>query len=320
MEFPLFTLSTKPDMAPREYTKGNKWVKLSPSAHGLATVHDRDVLIYAISQCMAAIKQGQKITSKKLRFHAVDLLTVTNRKTSGEGYKLLQAAFRRLQGTQIETNITTGGEETWKIFSFIDDAQIVRKTRDGRMQEIEVTLSDWIFNAINENGGDILTLHRHYFRLRKPLERRLYEIARKHCGTRNKKWRFSFKELHDRTGSTSTPREFKRMLLAILENSSHIPDYTFSRDGENVLITPKADFQEAYSIQKKPSAIDKITISDMTHAQVKKLAKGWDTRHIEDQWRSMLDGKRTVPDNPEGSFTNYVKWFVKENGASPRFQ
>ncbi|MCA9184408.1 MAG: replication initiator protein A [Pirellulaceae bacterium] len=28
----------------------------------------------------------------------------------------------------------------------------------------------------------MLTLHRDYFRLRKPLERRVYEIARKHCG------------------------------------------------------------------------------------------------------------------------------------------
>ncbi|WP_443019818.1 replication initiator protein A [Sphingobium sp. CAP-1] len=30
----------------------------------------------------------------------------------------------------------------------------------------------------------MLTLNRRYFRLRKPLERRLYEIARKHCGFR----------------------------------------------------------------------------------------------------------------------------------------
>jgi hypothetical protein len=31
-------------------------------------------------------------------------------------------------------------------------------------------------------GKEVLTLHRDYFRLRKPLERRMYELARKHCG------------------------------------------------------------------------------------------------------------------------------------------
>jgi len=67
MQFPLFSLSTKPDLTPREYHKGDKWLKLTPSLHGLATVHDRDVLIYCISQCMAAINQGRAV-EKKMRF------------------------------------------------------------------------------------------------------------------------------------------------------------------------------------------------------------------------------------------------------------
>jgi len=56
----------------------------------------------------------------------------------------------------------------------------VRETRDGRMLEVEITLSDWVFNAIRNN--EVLTMHRDYFRLRKPLERRLYEVVRKHLG------------------------------------------------------------------------------------------------------------------------------------------
>ena len=49
MEHPLFTLSTKPDMNMREYgSEESVWLKLSPSPIGLATVHDRDVLIYCI--------------------------------------------------------------------------------------------------------------------------------------------------------------------------------------------------------------------------------------------------------------------------------
>ena len=54
MEHPIFSLSTKPDMKPREYSNGESFIKINPSIKGLATVHDRDVLIYCISQCMAA--------------------------------------------------------------------------------------------------------------------------------------------------------------------------------------------------------------------------------------------------------------------------
>ena len=317
MQFPLFSLSTKPDLTPREYRKGDKWLKLTPSLHGLATVHDRDVLIYCISQCMAAINQGRAV-EKKMRFQAIDLLTVTNRKTSGEGYKLLQAAMRRLQGTQVETNITSGGTEVWKVFSFIDDAEIVRKTRDGRMLEIEITLSDWIFNAIRAKQGDILTISRDYFRLRKPLERRLYELARKHCGTKNKEWKFTLNELHDRTGSTSSPREFKRMLTAIIECQDHIPDYHFELNESTVYIRPKNAFTEKFTPKPTPTAVDKIRLNPSTYQTAKRLAPKHDVYGIEDDWRRMLVQKgEAVPDKPDGSFIAYVKWFSRTNKVEP---
>ena len=66
----------------------------------------------------------------------------------------------------------------------IDKAEVVRETRDGKMQEIEITLSDWVYDAIENNN--VLTLSRQYFQLRKPIERRLYELARKHCGKQAK--------------------------------------------------------------------------------------------------------------------------------------
>jgi plasmid replication initiation protein len=98
----------------------------------------------------------------------------------------LKAAFERLSGTRISTNIITGGQEIFETFGIIDRAKLVRETRDGRLQEVEVKLSDWVFNAIRHN--EVLTLHRDYFRLRKPLERRMYELARKHCGKQDE-WR-----------------------------------------------------------------------------------------------------------------------------------
>ncbi len=312
MEYPLFSLSTKPDYSDAEFHSADRWVKLSPSKLGRATVHDRDVLIYLISQCMAAVNEGRKI-EKRMRFQAQDMLVATNRETSGDGYKRLKAAFTRLQGTQIETNITTGGIESWKVFGFIKSAEIIRNTRDGRMQEIEIELSDWVFNAIREKKGDILTISRDYFRLRKPLERRLYELARKCCGTKNKEWKFTLDTLHDRTGSKSSPSEFKRLMEGIIEDCGHIPDYRFELKGRTVYIYPKDTFTDKYTPKTLPSAIDKIRLKLGTYQTAKKFAQNSDVYGIEDDWRHMLLEKGgTVPDKPDGSFIAYVKWYAQK--------
>lgn len=312
MEYPLFTLSTKPDTSVREYKQADKWLKLSPSPIGLATVHDRDILIYCISQCMQALNRGEKV-ERTLRFSASDLLKVTNRKTSGEGYKLLRQALKRLQGTQIETNITTGNIESWEVFSFIESAKTIRETRDGRMQEMEITLSDWIFNAIREKGGDILTISRDYFRLRKPLERRLYELARKHCGTKNDHWMFKVETLHQRTGSKSPLREFRRMLKGIIENQEHIPDYTFVLDGNTIHIYPKGEFQKKLTPPNQAASIDKITLTPSILEKAKQFTGKFDVYFVESEWRSMLFSKNSTPENAEGSFISYVKWYAKNN-------
>lgn len=241
MAHPIFSLSTKPDFQTRRYEdeNGKNYVEVRPSPDGLATIHDRDVLIYCISQVIAALNEGRQV-QRVVRLKAYDLLKATNRVTDGRGYNALRAALIRLQGTQIETNISTGGTEQLDIFSIIDRARILRETRDGRMQEIEIELSDWVFNAIR--AQEVLTLHRNYFRLRKPLERRLYELARKHCG-RQTQWRIGLPALQRKCGSTSTIREFRRLVGAIVEQDEahrHMPDYAIWLEGEMVIFENRA--------------------------------------------------------------------------------
>lgn len=317
MEHPLFTLSTKPDYTPRRYENGDTFLRISPSQYGLATVHDRDILIYCISQCMARLNSGKQV-HRTLRFNAHDLLKVTNRQTSKEGYRLFKTALRRLQGTQIETNITTGGHEQWEVFSFIDNAKTIKETRDGRMQAIEITLSDWVFNAMREKSGEILTISRDYFRLRKPLERRLYELARKMCG-QSSKWHLRLATIHNRTGSNSTLKEFRRMLKAIIDDNQqhhHIPDYSFEMNNDLVVIRPRKDFTDTYSEPEKPDAIDKVFLKPSTLEVARKFAGGYDIYFLEGTWRDFLMRKQAIPDNPDGSFVGFVKKYVEKNGRA----
>jgi len=311
MEHPVFSLATKPDKRSRRYEHNGHYVQISPSEMGLATVHDRDVLIFCISQVMAAINDNRSV-SKVLRFKAYDLLIATNRGVDGRGYEQLKAAFRRLQGTQIETNIITGGVETIDIFSLVDRVRIVRETRDGRMLDVEVTLSDWVFNAIQSN--EVLTLHRDYFRLRKPLERRIYELARKHCG-RQSEWRISLEVLQKKCGSNSTPREFRRLVTEIVEQDrahGHMPDYTLSFADDVLTVWPRRLLPEGAA--GVPS-YDKVRISEDGYAAARRAAPGWDVYSLEAQWKAwMHKGQKLLPRLPDAAFTKWCARYFENRG------
>jgi len=199
MEHPIFSLATKPDLAIREYEHNGTKVTIVPSTLGLATIHDKDILIYCISQLIAKMKTGAA-PSRTLHIKAHDLLVSTNRNIDGRGYEQLIAALERLRGTSIKTNIKTGGVESTSGFGLIDSWNVMRHTDSGRMSEMRVNLSDWVYNAVTKH--EVLTLHRDYFRLRKPLERRMYELARKHCGQQDE-WAISLDLLRKKTGSAN---------------------------------------------------------------------------------------------------------------------
>jgi plasmid replication initiation protein len=296
MEHPVFSLTTKPDMKVREYKNGDTFMRVSPSAYGLATVHDRDVLIYCISQCMAALNDGQQV-DRKLKIDAHSLIEATNRPKGGRGYDLLKDSLRRLQGTQIETNIMQGGKEKFSVFGLVDKADVIRETRDGRMQEIEITLSDWVFDAIENNH--VLTLSPTYFQLRKPLERRLYELARKHCGKQSK-WEIGLAKLKAKTGSQSTDKEFKRMLSKVLSDNlahEHMPDYTFELEDHKLVVRPIRSATQGYL----PS------LNSETYEEARQYAAGWDIRVLENEWRVWITRKQIKVRNADTNFISFCK-------------
>lgn len=312
MAHPIFSLSTKPDHRIRRYENesGKSYLEVKPSADGLATIHDRDVLIYCISQIMAALNEGQRV-SRTVRLKAYDLLKATNRVTDGRGYDGLRAALVRLQGTQIETNIVTGGEEQLDLFSIIDRARIVRETRDGRMQEIEIQLSDWVFNAIQAH--EVLTLHRNYFRLRKPLERRLYELGRKHCG-KKAEWRISLPVLQRKCGSASTPREFRRLVSNIAkqdEAHNHIPDYAI-RIEDQMVVFRNRQLTEVIELEAPFETAD-VHLRPTSYEEARRMAPGWDVYVLEAEWRAwMQDGGLDAPKDADKAYLGFCrKWYEK---------
>lgn len=309
MEHPIFSLSTKPDHQVRRYEQGEYYVEIKPSSDGLATVHDRDVLIYAISQLMKAVNDGREV-SPVVRFKALELLRATNRMTSGEGYQALKSAFERLAGTRISTNIVTGGQEIFETFGIIERAKIVRETRDGRMQEIEIKLSDWVFNAIR--ASEVLTLNRDYFRLRKPLERRMYEIARKHCGSQDQ-WRVSLELLQKKCGSASTLKEFRRLVSRIVEEDAvhgHMPDYAVSLGDDDVVTFRNRGLMPG-QLEENRVAIG-ISLKPDSYIEARLAAPGWDVYLLEREWR---DWMTEPPRDADAAFVGFCRKWYERRGA-----
>lgn len=237
MEAPIFTLSTKPDLTTWNWESkdGNRNIEVYPSVKGRATQFDKDVLIFVISQMTEALnRKREDAKNRTVRFVVYDYLVSTNKPTGGIEYKRLEMALDRLRGTTIKTDIRTGGERVKQAFGIIDSWTIVEKSReDERMIAVEVTLSKWLFNAVQAH--EVLTIHADYFRLRKPLERRLYELARKHCGQQSN-WKIGLNLLREKCGSRSELRDFRRKLIDIA-NAKTLPEYLMSYDHDADQVT-----------------------------------------------------------------------------------
>src|SRR5208283_2947548 len=229
MEHPMFSLSKKPDKRIRRYEHNGISVTVTPSVLGLATIWDKDILIYAVSQLVEAFNQGRRDVGPCVRITAYDLLVATNRYSGGKNYEQLAEACRRLTGTRIETDIRTNGVRQREGFGLLDGWKIIeRHPNNGRMVAIELRLSDWLYNAVL--ACEVLTLNRDYFRISGGLDRRLYELARKHCGNQAK-WTISTKLLHKKSGSRATIVKFREMLKRTATDDC-LPDYRVTYDTE----------------------------------------------------------------------------------------
>lgn len=296
MEHPLFSLATRPDQRILNYAHNGVEITVTPSVKGLATIHDKDILIFCISQLMAALNAGRQI-SRTVYLKAHDLLIATNRETSGDAYRRLREAFERLAGTRITTNIVTGEHEVTTGFGMIESWEIVRKSRGGRMVSVAVTLSDWLYRAVLSKS--VLTLSRDYFRLRKPLERRVYELARKHCG-RQPDWVISVETLLKKSGSASPRRVFRKMLRDMIA-AGHLPDYTMEElDGDLIRFAPRDRLVEAPATPPR--------LSERVLEQAREMMPGWDVYALEADWRSVW-ARSGAPKlrSPDAAFLGWVK-------------
>ena len=312
MEHPVFSLSVKPDTRKLKYEAANgRRLVVIPSGKGLATIMDKDVILYAISKLVADRSAGRPIT-RFVEMTAHEILTACNWRTNDAGYKRLEDALDRLRGTTIKTDVETGKKKETEGFGLINYYKMTRIKNGaedpfGRLSKVVIELSAWTFRAVEAN--EILTISRQYFRLRRPLERRLYEIARKHVGNKTEPWLIGLEKLQEKVGSTGDLKKFRFNLRQIIDDGN-IPDYGLSLDGDNVmmqrLVKAAAVLSAASYIKLRPDTIDK--------AQVIAASIGVSVFDLEREWNEWAAGKQEELQSPDGAFIAFCK---QKSGSIP---
>ena len=225
MERPFFSLSKNKRTTPIEYRVGENYIRVTANeAHGLATIWDADILIWAASQLTEARERGLK-TSRFFRLTAYDLLKFMHRGTSGRDYRELKAALDRLQSTSVVTSIRQGKRKERHRFSWLNEWKEITDEQ-GHALGLEFIIPDWLYDGIL-NQRLILTIDPAYFDLTSGIERWLYRVVRKHGGKQKAGWSFTFRQLHEKSGSADRFANFAVHIRRITERQN-IPEYWLS--------------------------------------------------------------------------------------------
>ena len=340
MEHPIYSLSTVPERRRLNYQNGDVKVEIIPSSIGLPTVFDKDIIIYCISKLKLAHDHGEPICpTVQLTTH--DMLVETNRPTNNLGYERLLPALNRLRGVVINTTISTGETRTTHGFGLIDEFTYNRKgsMHAERLEHLEIKLSDWIFRAIT--SSEVLPISRDYFRLRAPVDRRIYEIVRKHCGQQTS-WRVGLELLQKKVGSKQAEKHFNAHLRNLVR-SNHLPDYAVMVESGQAVFYKRADASDGKPSSRKavvpssrhdgkvaggalpagpssevdasvaPAGMNRpraIRISGDAFERARDIAPGWDRYALENiyiAWASKLEAAR----NEDARFLGWVGSYTK---------
>jgi plasmid replication initiation protein len=311
MEHPFYSLSKKPDREPRRYEDGKgNWIEFRPSIKGLPTIYDKDLIIYAISQLIAGMKEGRPI-SKRVRIDPYAFLIFTERGVGGRDYDALSDSLDRIDGTRFRTNVLFEGTRTDEWMGIIDGARMATDERTGKIKSIELSLSEMVLDTVREMK--VLTLHRDYFRLSRPIERRVYEIARKAVG-QDESWAFLMATLHKKSGSKGTLREFRRQMKPIIEGD-FLPDYmiVFDEEKDKVTFVNRNTMPKDREKQEEAGRAVRSALSSDVYQLARQAAPGWDTYALADEFAAWWAGIGRPVTDANALFLKFCKtWFEKK--------
>ncbi|HHT3782906.1 TPA: replication initiator protein A [Enterobacter roggenkampii] len=222
MAFPFFSLAKSRRTAPIDFRAGGITIRVEGTQeHGIATIWDADLLIWAASQIVEARDAGLR-PSRWICATPYEILRFIGRGTSLNDYLRLKAALDRLQSTTVATSIRETTGRRLHRFSWINEWKELADA-SGVPLGIELILPDWFYAGVLD-AALVLTIDPAYFRLKGGIERWLYRLVRKHGGKQPDGWQFDFRHLHRKSGSAARFSDFAYDLRALVARQS-LPGY-----------------------------------------------------------------------------------------------
>lgn len=247
MEHPFYSLSKNPVKEIEPYEHNGMRIEFRPSHKGFPTIYDKDLIIYAISHVIATMDEGEE-PPREVQFDPYEFLIFTERATGGRAYDALCDSVERLKGSYFKTNVQINGiiKDSWR--GIVDGAEIETDAVTMKPKTIKIQLSDMVLETIRTRA--VLTLNRNYFRLKKPIERRIYELVRKHMGQQSS-WSPYLKTLFKKSGSRGELRGFRRSIKQLAEGN-HLPDFfmEFDAESDQVIFKPRPKYTKAFALEK----------------------------------------------------------------------
>ena len=317
MEHPFYSLSKKSYKEPFEYKNGDFEIIMTPHATlGMPTIYDKDLLLYCGSILVDELNEG-RTPPKEFHISLNDFFIATNRDNGGKSYDKIKDTLDRLAGCYVKTNIKTNGKRQVKGFSLIKYEYIESLKVKNRHINVKIEFCDWLYNGIL--GKEVVSINRDYFRLAKGLERRLYEIARKHCGNQ-KRWSIGIEKLYHKSGSRSPLPTFKNTLKVVIKDG-HIPDYQYALDSSEKMVT----VSRTKAIEANNPPISEHTTRDMVFNFKRRIKRqtlvnaekihndsytDWPIDEIIIQFITFAESKSDIS-NVDAAFVGFVKKKVK---------
>ena len=247
------------------------------SEHGIATIYDQDLLIFAISQWIDAKRLGLE-PSRRIHFTPYQFFGWLNIAPHGTAYNRLKDALHRLKMTSIQTTIRSDSSKSKRNrirqFSWISEWEITEE--QGEVRGIEVVLAEWLFESIQ--GFHVLTLDKKYFEIPGGVERWLYLYARKATGGPNGVWKETFKSLYQKSASQQEYKHYASTLRKLVQKND-LPglrlEKVSSAQGKDMLLMERTEKRAAIEAKEMPVEEAQLVLIERTP--------------LEEAWENVLD-------------------------------
>jgi len=227
MSVPMVSLSRTKRTKPIKWkgSKGQYVVVSASSEYGIATIKDKDIILWICSQLNTMVDAGNLNPERVIATTSYALLKGIGRtkgrskkNLSGGDYKNLESALDRLTSTVVKTNINPPKGKRKDTFQWLGGY-----TYHPDSGKLLLAVPEWLYRSVVTNRS-ILTISPKYFTLKTNLEKWLYSIARRHGGRQQFGWTFTIDELFKRSGSQSTKSTFTFALKRIVKQNN-LPEY-----------------------------------------------------------------------------------------------